>query len=79
MKDNEEDANNDESYDDDTCDNYIYEAHFDIDVGGYACKASVDYENGNNVVVDVSVHDDDDDDDDPNDDIRICTCFKRLW
>jgi hypothetical protein len=75
-KDDEEDVNNDKAYDDDTCDVHIDEARIDIDVGGYAFKDSVDYENGNDVVVDVYVHDDDDDD--PNDDIKICTCLQRL-
>ena len=73
MKDDKEDVYNDKAY------VHIDEARFDIiEVGGYACKASVDYENGDNVVVDVFVRDDDNDDD-PNDDIRICTCLKRLW
>ena len=79
MKDDEEDVNNDKAYDDDTCDVHSDEARFDIiEVSGYPCKASVDYENDNDVVVDVFVCDDDDDDD-PNDAIRICTCLKRLW
>ena len=78
MNDDDEDANKDKAYDDDTCDVHTDEARFHIEVGGYACKASVDYENGNDIVVDVSVHDDDDDDD-PTDDIRVCTCLKRLW
>jgi hypothetical protein len=78
MKDDAEDVNNDKAYEDDTCDVNIDEARFGIEVGGYACKASVDYENGNDVVVDVFVYDDDDGDD-PNDDIRICTCLKREW
>ena len=78
MKDDKEDANNGMAYDDDTCDVHIDEARFDNDVDGYACKASVDYENDKDVVVDVPVHDDDDGDD-PNDDIKIYTCLKRLW
>ena len=77
MKDDDEDVNNGKAYDDDTCDVHIDEARFDIEVGGYASKASVDYENGNDVVVDVYVLADDDDDDDPNDGIRICTCLKQ--
>ncbi len=79
MKDDDDDVNNDKAYDEDTCDLHIDEARFDIiEVGRYACKDSVDYENGNDVFVDVFVHDDDDEDD-PNDYIRICTCLKRLW
>jgi hypothetical protein len=50
MNDDDEDVNNDKAYDDDTCDVHIDEARFNIiEVGGYACKASVDYENGNDV------------------------------
>ncbi len=50
MKDDDEDVNNDEAYDDDACDVHMDEARFDIiDVDGYACKTSVDYENGNDV------------------------------
>ena len=42
MKDDDEDANNDKAYDEDTCDVSIAEACFDIiEVGGYACKAIV--------------------------------------
>ena len=79
MKDDEEDVNNDKAYDDGTCDVHIDEARFDIiKVSGYACKASVDYENVNDVVVDVHARDDNDDDD-PNDDMPICTFLKRLW
>ena len=79
MKDDAEDVNNDKAYDDGTCNVHTDEARFDIfEVGGYACKAIVDCENGNDVVADVSVRDDDDDDD-PTDDIRICKCLKRLW
>jgi len=77
MKENDEDVNNDKAYDDDTRDVHIVKTRFDIEVGGYAYKASVDYENGNDVVVDVYVLADDDDDDDPNDGIRICTCLKQ--
>jgi len=44
MRDDEEDANNDKAYDDGTCDVHIDEGRFDIiEVGGYACKDSVDY------------------------------------
>ena len=79
MKNDNEDVNNDKTYGEDTYDVHIDEARFDIiEVGGYACKASVDYEIDNDVFVDVSVHADDDDND-PNDDIRFCTCLKRLW
>ena len=50
MKDDDEDVNNDKAYNDDTFDVHIDEARFDIiDVGGYDCKANVDYENGNDV------------------------------
>ena len=79
MKDDGEDVNNDKAYDDGTFDVHIDEARFDIiDVGGYTCKASVDSEKGNDVLVDDSFRNDDADDD-PNDDIRICTCLKQLW
>ena len=79
MKEDDEDVNNGKAYDDDTCDVvYIDEARFDIEVGEYACKASVVYGNVNDVVVVVSVYDDDADDD-PSDDIRICTCLKLVW
>jgi hypothetical protein len=57
----------------------LSKARLDNDVGGYACKASIDNANGINEVVDVSVHDDDDYDDGPNADIRMCTYLKRLW
>jgi hypothetical protein len=78
MNDDEEYVNNDKAYDDNTCDVHIDEACFDNDVDGYACKASADYEYGNDVVVDGSVHDDDDDDE-PNDELRFFTCLNRLW
>ena len=53
MTDDEEDVNNDKAYDDDTCDVHIDKARFNNDVGGYACKGDVDYENGNYVVVNI--------------------------